>query len=84
MPRYEFQCLFCERFTEIYLPDGNSLNFRAVRCEFCNNKHLQLNLFVKDSVEATALLQEQIEQLLKRVEELENGEERDQDIQVKN
>lgn len=85
MPRYEFECILCNGLTEIYLHDGDKLKWTAVRCEHCKEKKgIQLILFVRDASHMIKIIQEQLEKMSKRIEELENGEEPSQDYEIKN
>ena len=84
MPRYSFECRFCDGITEIYLHDGDKLNYRAVRCEICGKKHLRLVLYVKHVAQLIAILQEQLEEMAIKIEELENGSEGGHTYEVKN
>lgn len=84
MPRWEFECRFCEAVTGVFLNDGQHLNYRALRCEFCGKKHLRLILFTRDASHMIGILQETLAKMAERIEDLENGEPPGQDYEVKN
>lgn len=75
MPQYEFGCLFCEGITSIYLYEGDKLNYRALRCEFCGEKQMRLNLYCRNTAQMIRHLQDQVHELTFRIEELESDEE---------
>lgn len=74
----------CDGITGIYLNDGDRLNKRAVRCEHCKCKHVQLILYVEHTGHMIAILQECLSKMAQRIEDLENGEVGGQDYEVKN